>query len=75
MNLKETKMKILYIDSLKEIIESMDFGDSKIKLEFEEVANLISKSVNIFNNNGRNNANKKIREEIEKFIIAKTHNI
>lgn len=75
MNLKETKMKILYIDSLKEIIESMDFGDSKIKLEFEEVANLISKSVNIFNNNGRNNANKKIREEIEKFIIAKTQNI
>lgn len=68
-------MKILYIDSLKEIIESMDFGDSKIKLEFEEVANLISKSVNIFNNNGRNNANKKIREEIEKFIIAKTQNI
>lgn len=58
----------------KEILEAIAQKDENIKLGIDSpiLENIITKSIDISSNTGPNNAAKKIKEEIEKFLNEKT---
>ncbi|WP_258436878.1 DNA phosphorothioation system sulfurtransferase DndC [Helicobacter monodelphidis] len=65
----KTQSNILH----KEILEEIIANDSEnLGLDSQKVENVIAKSIEIFNDNGKTNANRKIKQEIEKILDDKT---
>lgn len=68
----KAKSKILNTEILKEIIDN---DKENLGLDSNAIENLISSSIDIFNDNGSINAGRKIKQEIEKLLHDKTSKV